>query len=248
MGVVWLAHDPNLDRDVAIKVLPAGKNEMYRKRFLREARLAAKLHHQNAVTVFDAGADGDLAYIVMELVEGGSLDQSILPDGLMDWRQATRAVRDAAAGLAAAHELGLIHRDVKPANLMRTKAGMTKVADFGLARSEVAETRYTQQGMLMGTPVYMAPELWSGAEADARSDIYSLVLTYYYLLTGRVAFNASDFAALGYQHKHEPLPDPRDAVANLPDGVCRILLRGSAKEPAALMRALRNSSRSWTSS
>jgi formylglycine-generating enzyme required for sulfatase activity len=231
MGVVWLAHDPNLDRDVAIKVLPATKDEEYQRRFLREARLAAKLHHQNTVTVYDAGTQGDMAYIVMELVEGGTLDKAVSPDKPGQWPEVTRMIRDAALGLAAAHKLGLIHRDIKPENLMRAADGVTKVVDFGLARSELAQTRYTQQGMLLGTPVYMAPEVWLGEEADARSDLYSLVLSYYYLLTGRVPFDASTFAALGYQHRYEPLPDPRQAHPKLPDAVCRILLRGSAKEP-----------------
>lgn len=235
MGVVWLAHDPNLDRNVAIKVLPAAfaTDAGYLKRFLSEARLAAKLHHPNTVTVHDAGEDAELAYMVMEFVEGGSLDKAVAPNRPMDWREATQAIRDAATGLAAAHEIGLIHRDVKPENLMRTTKGVTKVVDFGLARSQLAQTRYTQQGMLLGTPVYLAPEVWMGQEADARSDLYSLILSYYYLLAARVPFDGATFEALGYQHHHEPLPDPRKGNIELPDAVCRILLRGSAKESAA---------------
>ena len=139
---------------------------------------------------------------------------------------------DAAAGLAAAHEIGLVHRDIKPENLMRTTKGVTKVVDFGLARSQLAETRFTQQGMLMGTPAYMAPELWMGQEADARSDLYALVLSYYHVLTGQLPFTAEQFVQVGHQHLHEPLPDPRDCGADVPDPVCRILLRGAAKDPA----------------
>ena len=214
MGVVWLAYDPHLDRDVAIKVPPesVSKDADCLKRFLREARLAAKLRHPNTVTVYELGTDDGRTYMVMELVEGGSLGQAI-SERPLEWREATRAVRDAALGLAAAHKLGLVHRDIKPENLMRTREGVTKVADFGLAQFAKAQTRYTQQGALMGTPLYMAPELWSGGDADARSDIYALVLTYYHLLFGRPAFDACDFAALGYQHKHEPLPDPRGPSA-----------------------------------
>jgi formylglycine-generating enzyme len=234
MGVVWLAHDPDLDRNVAIKILPPAyaKDADFVKRFLREARLAAKLHHPNAVTVHDVGADAEQTYIVMELVEGGSLDLAIAGEQPMDWRDATRAIRDAAAGLAAAHELGLVHRDIKPENLMRTVNGVTKVVDFGLARSQLAETRYTQQGMLLGTPAYMAPELWVGGEADARSDLYALVLTYFHLLTGELPFTADQIVQVGHQHVHAPLPDPRIYVPKLPDEVCRILLRGAAKEAA----------------
>ncbi len=233
MGVVWLAHDPQLDRDVAIKVLPASlaKDEDYLKRFFREARLAAKLHHPNTVTVHDVGEDGDLAYMVMELVEGGSMGDAVAAEKPMDWREATRAARDAACGLAAAHQLGLVHRDIKPENLMRTRNGVTKVADFGLARSQLTESRYTQQGMLMGTPAFMAPELWQGREADARSDLYALVLTYYYLLTGRLPFVAEHFMQVAHQHADAPLPDPRAAAPGLPDQVCRLLLLGAAKQP-----------------
>ena len=133
MGEVWLAHDPSLDRDVAIKTLPPrfADNEDRLKRFLREARLAAKLHHTNTVTVYQVGQEGSLVYIAMEYVDGQSLDNAVSEGRPMPWQEATRAIRDAAAGLAAAHELGLVHRDIKPANLMRTKTGVTKVADFG---------------------------------------------------------------------------------------------------------------------
>ena len=122
MGVVWLAHDPALQRDVAVKVLPAeyAKDEQYLKRFLREARAAAKLNHPNTVTIYQVATDGPAAYLAMELVDGESLDKLVEEGRPMDWREATRAIRDAAAGLAAAHEIGLVHRDIKPANLMRT--------------------------------------------------------------------------------------------------------------------------------
>ena len=167
----------------------------------------------------------------MEYVEGQSLDKAVSPGKPMEWREATRAVRDAAAGLAAAHKLGLIHRDIKPANLMRTTDGVTKVVDFGLARAQAGQTQLTQQGALLGTPAYMAPELWRRKEADARSDLYALACTYYCLLTGELPFDADNFMALGYQHTHEPLPDPRQRVPDLPDGVCRILAKGASKEP-----------------
>ena len=235
MGEVWLAYDPSLDRQVAIKTLrpevalgPQGLD-----RFLREARLAAKLHHTNAVTVYQVGAEGKTAYIAMEYVEGQSLDKAISPGKPMNWRDATRAVRDAAAGLAAAHKLGLIHRDIKPANLMRTTEGLTKVVDFGLARAQKAQTQLTQQGALLGTPAYLAPELWQRQEADARSDVYALACTYYCLLTGESPFDGDSFVALGYQHTHEPLPDPREQGWRLPDAACRILSKGTQKDPAA---------------
>ena len=234
MGDVWLAHDPNLDRDVAIKVLPPmfSQDRKLLKRFRREAKLAARLDHANTVKVYEAGVDGKRAFIVMQFVDGGSLDQAVSTQGRLDWREATRAIRDAAAGLAAAHRVGLVHRDVKPANLMRSTGGKTKVVDFGLARSQIGDTQLTQQGMLLGTPAYMSPEQWKGERVDHRSDLYSLICTYYFLLTGQVPFGATEAPALGYQHLHEPFPDPRQVVPGLPDGVCRILARGSQKDPA----------------
>jgi formylglycine-generating enzyme required for sulfatase activity/serine/threonine protein kinase len=233
MGEVWLAWDPALQREVAIKTLrpEVALRSHGLDRFLREARLAARLHHTNAVTVYQAGVEGQTAYIAMEYVEGQSLDKAVSPGKPMDWHDATRAVRDAAAGLAAAHKLGLIHRDVKPSNLMRTLDGVTKVGDFGLARVQAAQTQLTQQGALLGTPAYMAPELWQRKEADASSDVYALACTYYCLLTGEGPFDADSFVALGYQHTYEPLPDPRQHASVLPDAVCRILVKGASKEP-----------------
>jgi serine/threonine protein kinase len=235
MGHVYLAYDPNLDREVALKVLPPtlAADETRRKRFLREAKLAARVQHTNVAQIHQAGIDGPFAYIAMEFVQGNSLAQVIAADGPLPWREATRVIRDAAAGLRAAHELGLVHRDIKPANLVRTSDGITKVLDFGLARADQTETQLTQPGMLLGTPAYMAPEQWIGSEADARSDLYALTCTWYCLLVGHGPFHATSLPAMGYQHRHEPLPDPRDSVPDLPDHVCRLLLRGAAKNPSA---------------
>jgi WD40 repeat protein/formylglycine-generating enzyme required for sulfatase activity len=233
MGEVFLARDPTLDRDVAIKVLPRefARDQERLQRFLREARLAARLEHPNTVTVYQVGADGDLAFLVMQLIEGGSLAQTIQARGPIPWREATQVIRDAAAGLAAAHSIGLIHRDIKPANLMRTAEGVTKIVDFGLARLQAADSGLTQQGMRLGTPAYMAPEQWMGQEADARSDLYALMCSYYHLLAGRVPFDAPSTPALGYQHRYEPAADPRHWVPEIPEGVCRVLARGMAKHP-----------------
>lgn len=234
MGEVWRGHDPDLDREVAIKTLRPehAKDTEYLQRFVREARMAAKLNHANAVTIYRVGADGNRVYIAMEMLDGEPLDKVVSGRGPMPWREATRAIRDAAASLAAAHEIGLVHRDIKPSNLMWTRDRSTKVVDFGLARAQAASVQLTQQGMLMGTPAYMAPELWAGKEADARSDVYALACTYYCLLTGRVPFDASTVPSLGYQHRYEPFPDPRQLATDLPEEICRILARGAAKQPS----------------
>jgi formylglycine-generating enzyme required for sulfatase activity len=234
MGHVYLAHDPHLDRDVAIKVLPREltADEERVSRFLREARLTAKVQHANTVVIYQVMVEAGLASIVMELVEGGSLDDIVEKGGPLPWREATRAIRDAAAGLGAAHEMGLVHRDIKPANLMRTGKGTVKVVDFGLVRAMRSTSQLTQPGMILGTPSYMAPEQWMGQEADARSDLYSLVCAYYYLLAGKEPFAADSIPALGYQHRFEPFPDARQLVPELPVAVCRVLARGTQKEPA----------------
>jgi len=233
MGVVYLGRDPVLDRPVAIKVLPAAlsSDEERLKRFLREAKSAARLIHTNVAAVHQAGAEGRLAYIAMEYVEGMSLDEVVSEGKPMDWKEATRAIRDAAAGLGAAHAIDLVHRDIKPGNLMRTKNGVIKVVDFGSARGQQTDTQLTQQGTLLGTPAFMAPEQWMGGEVDGRTDLYSLTCTYYFLLTGHLPFDAPSLPALGYQHRYEPFPDPREHVSDLPDGICRILARGSTKKP-----------------
>jgi len=234
MGHVYLAHDPNLDRDVALKVLPAefsGDDERV-KRFLREGKLAARLQHTNAARVYHAGTADGLAFIAMEFVEGTSLDKLIASHGPLPWKVATAMIEDAAAGLRAVHKIGMVHRDVKPANLVWTNHDDIKLVDFGVARSQHTDMQLTQRGMLLGTPAYMAPEQWIGGEADARSDLYSLICTYYHLLTGRPPFHASSLPAMGYQHRHEPFPNAREYFPDLPDSVCRILARGSEKEPS----------------
>jgi formylglycine-generating enzyme required for sulfatase activity/serine/threonine protein kinase len=232
MGRVYLAYDPHLDRDVAIKVLSRELSDDERGgRFLREARLAAKIQHPNTVVIHQVMVEEGLASIVMELLEGGSLEDTVHKHGAMPWREASRTIRDAAAGLGAAHEMGLVHRDVNPTNLMRTCKGTVKVADFGLVRAMQGASQLTQPGAIMGTPAFMAPEQWMGQEADARSDLYSLACTYYYLLTGKEPFVADTLPALGYLHCHEPFPDAGKLVPDLPPATRRILARGTKKAP-----------------
>jgi len=241
MGEVWKAHDVRLERNVAIKFLPRefARDRQRVKRFLTEARSAGQLDHGNAVTVYKIDQEKDLVYIVMQYVDGASLDKVVRQEGPLPWREATRVIRDAAAGLQAAHKLGIIHRDIKPANLLRDSTGVTRVADFGLAKALASNQQITQEGAALGTPAFMAPEQWINQGVDHRSDLYSLVLTYYYLLTGQTPFEAPESLTLRYQHVQVPLPDPREHVANLPDDVCRVLIRGSQKEPAERFQTAR---------
>lgn len=235
MGMVYLAHDTYLDRLVAVKALRAelSRDDQFRQRFLREARLAAKLHNPNAVTVYDMGVAESIVFLAMEYVDGGCLETAVVSGGApLPWPEATRAVRDAAMGLAAAHRLGLVHRDVKPSNLLRSSAGVVKVADFGLARAQASQPQLTQAGAWMGTPAYMAPEQWLGNDADARSDLYSLICTWYFLLTARPPYGGDSLASLGYLHTHEPFPDPRHLVRGIPAEVVGLLVQGAAKNPA----------------
>jgi len=233
MGEVWLAEDTMLKREVAVKLLPESVSDNQRnvQRFLREARSAAKLNHPNVVMVYQVGEHAGRIFIVMEYVEGGTLSDEIKRRGAIGWREATEAIRGAAAGLAAAHEVGLVHRDIKPSNLMRTPKGTVKVADFGLARAQEDSIQVTRPGTVLGTPAYMSPEQGRGQDVDARADLYSLTCAYYALLTGRAPYEGTTSTAVIYQHVHEPFPDPRQAVGDLPEGACRILRRGACKDP-----------------
>lgn len=234
MGEVWLAHDMALKRDVAIKVLPPAiaADLGRRKRFIREARLAARLNHPNAVTIYQICSENDRLYIAMEFVDGKSLDQIVGEQGPLDWLKASQAIRDAASALQVAHEMQLVHRDIKPGNLMYSTKGVTKVVDFGLARSQSNDTQLTQDGRVVGTPAYMSPEQWQGGALDGRSDIYSLVCTYYFLLTGKAPYEAPSFAKLSDLHRRGAIPDPLQRCPDLPPAIGRIMARGAAKDPA----------------
>jgi serine/threonine protein kinase len=243
MGIVYLAHDPDLNRDVAIKQLRpefAAPDSDLSRRFLREARAVARLNHPNVVTIYHIATSRSGAaapYIVMEFVDGGSLADLIGANGSMPWVAAAQAVRDAAAGLAAAHEAGVIHRDLKPANLMRTSRGVVKLVDFGLARAGAMDPDLTHPGAFVGSPSYASPEQCSVSlpTSDAKSDLYALACTLFALLTRRPPFAGGDAAAIMRQHREESFPDPRafPGGAELPDGLLRILHTASQKDPAA---------------
>jgi hypothetical protein len=237
-GEVWLGYDSGLERQVAIKVLKAQLQTETDQAagFMQEARTAAALSHPNVVTVFQVGQHAGRFFIAMEYLPRGSLQDELNQRGRLGWEEATLIIRDAVCGLWAAHQAGIVHRDVKPGNLLRAENGMTKVADFGMARLESSSGTATNTGKIHGTPSYIAPEQVRGGVLDARTDLYSLTCTYYALLTGH-----SPFARPGEKvtpevllerHAHEPFPDAREEVPDLPAGIAAILQRGSQKKPA----------------
>ncbi|MBI4558868.1 MAG: serine/threonine protein kinase [Candidatus Hydrogenedentes bacterium] len=190
MGVVYKARDIELDRLVALKVLPShlSQEETFIKRFVREARACAGLNHPNIVTIYRVGTHEGLYYIAMEYVEGETLFSIIHKGGKLGVRTALEIIRQAADALAAAHAQNIVHRDIKPHNIMINSAGRVKIMDFGLARAHLGETKLTASNALLGTPHYMAPEQFMSAAVDARADLYSLGVTLFEMLTGKLPF------------------------------------------------------------
>jgi hypothetical protein len=235
MGRVFLGYDPQIDRKVAIKIIQSfaalgGVDlEEARARFQREARAAGKLIHPGIVTLFDVGEVNGMLYLAMEYVEGETLDHCSRAGHLLPTTVAVELVAGAADALAYAHAAGIVHRDIKPANLMRTSETSAKVMDFGLARG--AEANLTQDGSLLGTPAYMAPEQIRGQQIDGRSDLFSLGVVLYELLTGQKPFSGDSISSVIYRIVNE---DPREAAtirSDLDPGLSRLLTRALAKRP-----------------
>ena len=234
MGAVYKAEHAGLRRISALKILPQGKAERSQRavqRFMREARSAAALEHPNIVQVFDVDEAAGWHFIEMEYVEGESLQDRLMRQGKLDTQEATVLIIDVAKALSAAHEKGIVHRDVKPANVMLTTDGTVKVADFGLAKLvEGEETLVTVDGKGgLGTPSFMSPEQCDGLPLDGRADIYSLGVTYYYLLTGDVPFKTDDAGSVSYKHRATPVPDPRELVPSLPEAAVQVIEKAMAK-------------------
>jgi serine/threonine protein kinase len=229
MGAVWLGRDTVLNRDVALKrigLLPgAGAPDLERAE--REARLAARLNHPHVVAVYDLVAEDDAHWLVMEYVEGVTLAALIRNDGALSTDEAAGLVRQAADALAAAHRAGIVHRDVKPSNMLVTPAGDVKITDFGIARAE-ADASLTQTGLVTGSPAYLAPEVASGASATDRSDVWSLGATLFHTLSGHPPYDVGDnlMGAL-YRIVHEEPPRLADAGWLTP-----VLEHTMAREPA----------------
>lgn len=235
MGRVLHARDQVLDREVAIKVLTAycALDEAYAQRFLNEARAAARLNHPNIVQIYEFGNQDGCAYLVMEYVDGGSLKENMAVNGRYSEYRAAELIGEACQALGAAHAGGIMHRDVKPDNMMLTTSGAFKLVDLGLAKQIESGADQTMTGCTMGTPHYISPEQIHGDKVvDLRSDIYSLGASLYYLATGSVPFEGSSGAHIMARHLNDPLPDPRSLVPGLSESFCRTVTRAMAKEPA----------------
>ena len=233
MGRVYRAVHEGLGKAVAVKVLNASlvANNTFVERFLREARAVALLDHPNVVRILNAGEENGRHFIVMEMVEGENMRSRLCRAGRLEKAEALRIATGTAHGLAAAHELGLVHRDIKPDNIMIDEDGDVKVADFGLARQVAGGGDITNEGMACGTPPYMSPEQIAGHAVDGRSDLYSLGIVFYECLTGRRPFHAKDL--LGWLECHTRMePEPlRRYVADLPDELAEMVMRLLAKRP-----------------
>lgn len=234
MGVVLKAYDASIEREVAIKILPAhlSGNEPIRQRFIAEAKAAGKLNHPNSVTLYEVANQDDIYYLVMELVPGGSAADRIEQDGAYSVVEATRIVIDACKGLAAAHALGMVHRDIKPGNLVFSQDGSVKILDFGLAKNLDDPTlQLTREGQIVGTPYFMSPEQCDSKKVDHRSDIYSLGATYYSLLVGKNPYEGSVVNVMFAHCQSEP-PDPHSIASNIPVACVSIIQRAMAKSPS----------------
>lgn len=237
MGVVYRATDVRLERAVALKVIAPqlADDPDFRRRFESEARLAASLDHPNIVPIYHADTEDGALYVTMRYVEGTDLREMIAAQGAIDPRVATRISAQIGDALDAAHARGLVHRDVKPANVLL--AGSTEqvhayLSDFGLTKVASSESGMTATGMIVGTIDYMAPEqVQDGARVDARSDTYALAALLYHALTGDVPFPRPTDAAKIFAHGMDPVPDPREKRAELPDELSGVVMRGMAKDP-----------------
>ncbi len=234
MGAVYKGYDPLLDRYLAVKVLAPHLvwEKEFVQRFLREARSAARLKHPNIVTIHDVGQQDGWYYFVMEYVEGIALNQFIKQHGALPVRDVLDVVGALASALDYAHSKDLIHRDIKPGNIIVGVGGEITLTDFGIARA-AQEKRMTSTGTILGTPEYMAPEQAKGEEADARSDLYSLAMVAYQMLSGAVPYDADSTLALLYKVVNNPLPPIRQYQPDIPEAVEGVLQRALAKEPDA---------------
>jgi eukaryotic-like serine/threonine-protein kinase len=244
MGEVWRAEDSLLNRAVAVKLLPTGRagDEAFLARFRAEARYAASLSHSGIARVYDYGESAEFggAYLVMELVNGEPLSAILARAGRLSPDATLDIVSQSARALDAAHQAGIVHRDIKPGNLLVAAGGTTKITDFGIATAVAAAqaSHLTETGMVMGTAMYVSPEQATGAQVTDSSDIYSLGVVAYECLAGHPPFTASEPLAIAFAHKHEPVPAlPPDVPPPLSELVYHMLAKTPEERPAS-MRAV----------
>jgi len=234
MGAVYRAVDETLGRQVAVKALrrELADDPTFLERFRREARAAAGLSHPGVAGVYDYGELGGQPFIVMELVEGETLAERVAARGRLPWREAFAIGEQVAAALAAAHAHGLVHRDVKPANILLGRDGRAKVTDFGIAQAAQSAT-LTGTGMVLGSANYVAPEQAKGGHVGPAADLYSLGCVLFEAVTGETPYRGGNAVAIATQHVSAPVPDPREHLPDLPHAAAELITRALHKQPAA---------------
>ena len=232
MATVYEAMDLRLDRTVAVKVMHPGlgDDDEFANRFVSEARSAARLSHPNVVAVYDQGNEDGSVFLAMELVPGHTLRDTIGKEAPMSPSRALALLEPVVSALAAAHRAGLVHRDVKPENVLIADDGRVKVADFGLAKAVSATTQHTATGVLIGTVSYIAPELVVEGRSDARADVYAVGVILYELLTGSKPHQGETPIQVAYKHVHEDVPAPSRVVPGVPDYVDALVARATARD------------------
>ncbi|RAL21375.1 protein kinase domain-containing protein [Thermoflavimicrobium daqui] len=233
MASVYLAQDMVLDRYVAIKTLHEeySNNWEFIQRFIREAKTVGRLSHPNVVSVYDTGVDNQVYYMVMEFIDGASLAHWIREKGPLSPFETISIAIHICNGLAHAHDHGIIHRDIKPHNILFTQNGQIKVSDFGISRFVESNTSLTQTGIVIGTVDYFSPEQARGLNLTCSSDLYSVGVVLYEMLTGRTPFSGTDFLSIALQHIQEPFPDPISINPHVPDKLRYIIHRATQKDP-----------------
>ncbi|MFM2030937.1 MAG: hypothetical protein RI927_557, partial [Actinomycetota bacterium] len=229
MATVYLAVDDRLDRKVALKVIHPhlANDSSFREKFIREAKIAAKLSHPNLVNVFDQGEDGEIAFMAMEFVSGITLRDALKDFGALDAKRALDLFEPMLSGLAAAHRAGILHRDLKPENVLLADDGRIKLGDFGLARDI---DNHTATGSLVGTVAYLSPELVMRGTADARSDVYAAGIMLFEMLTGRQPFEGDQAVQIAYQHANDNVPAPSKFNSEVPPLLDELVLWATARE------------------
>ena len=234
MSAVYRGLDLRLDRPVALKIMESryAHDHQFLTRFQREARAVARLKDPGLVSVYDQGLDSQHPFLVMELIEGGTLRELLRERGPMPPHAAAAVLRPVLGGLAVAHRSGLVHRDVKPENVLISDDGEVKIADFGLVRA-VAEAKITSTSVILGTAAYLSPEQVGAGDADPRSDVYAVGILAYELLTGDTPFTGDNALTVAYQRMDHDVTAPSRVIAGVPSQFDELVLRATARDPAA---------------